>query len=76
MNVDWRRDVTLVDGPTDQLDHSSIRESYGGKIGIEFSLDLSVFPNGFAIVQAVIYHQKVAIHAIGKQGQEGKKIYE
>jgi 4-hydroxy-3-polyprenylbenzoate decarboxylase len=34
-NVDWRRDVTIVDGPTDQLDHSSLRESFGGKIGID-----------------------------------------
>ena len=34
-NVDWSRDVTIVDGPTDQLDHSSIRDSFGGKIGID-----------------------------------------
>ncbi len=34
-NVDWRRDVTLVDGPVDQLDHSAIQDSYGGKIGID-----------------------------------------
>jgi 4-hydroxy-3-polyprenylbenzoate decarboxylase len=34
-NVDWRRDVTVVDGPVDQLDHSAIEDSYGGKIGID-----------------------------------------
>ncbi len=34
-NVDWRRDVTLVDGPVDQLDHSAVRDSYGAKIGID-----------------------------------------
>ncbi len=34
-NVDWRRDVTIVDGPIDQLDHSSFRDSFGGKIGID-----------------------------------------
>lgn len=34
-NVDWRRDITIVDGPVDQLDHSAIRDSYGGKIGID-----------------------------------------
>lgn len=34
-NVDWRRDITLVDGPVDQLDHSAIRDSFGGKIGID-----------------------------------------
>ncbi|NDJ75463.1 MAG: menaquinone biosynthesis decarboxylase [Chloroflexi bacterium] len=34
-NVDWRRDVTVVDGPVDQLDHSAIHDSYGGKIGID-----------------------------------------
>ena len=34
-NVDWLRDVTVVDGPVDQLDHCAIRDSYGGKIGID-----------------------------------------
>jgi 4-hydroxy-3-polyprenylbenzoate decarboxylase len=34
-NVDWRRDVTVVDGAVDQLDHSAIMDSYGGKIGID-----------------------------------------
>jgi len=34
-NVDWKRDITLVEGPVDQLDHSSIRDSFGGKIGID-----------------------------------------
>jgi 4-hydroxy-3-polyprenylbenzoate decarboxylase len=34
-NVDWRRDITVVDGPTDQLDHSSMRDSFGGKLGID-----------------------------------------
>jgi 4-hydroxy-3-polyprenylbenzoate decarboxylase len=33
--VDWRRDVTVVDGAVDQLDHSAILDSYGGKIGID-----------------------------------------
>jgi 4-hydroxy-3-polyprenylbenzoate decarboxylase len=33
--VDWRRDITVVDGPVDQLDHSAIQDSYGGKIGID-----------------------------------------
>jgi 4-hydroxy-3-polyprenylbenzoate decarboxylase len=34
-NVDWRRDVTIVDGAVDQLDHSAIMDSYGGKIGVD-----------------------------------------
>jgi 4-hydroxy-3-polyprenylbenzoate decarboxylase len=34
-NVDWRRDVTIVDGAVDQLDHSSLQDSYGGKIGVD-----------------------------------------
>lgn len=34
-NVDWRRDITVVDGAVDQLDHSSIQDSYGGKIGLD-----------------------------------------
>ena len=34
-NVDWRRDTVIVDGPVDQLDHSSVRDSFGGKIGID-----------------------------------------
>jgi 4-hydroxy-3-polyprenylbenzoate decarboxylase len=34
-NVDWRRDSIIVEGPVDQLDHASIRNSFGGKIGID-----------------------------------------
>jgi 4-hydroxy-3-polyprenylbenzoate decarboxylase len=34
-NVDWKRDVVVVDGPVDQLDHSAVRDSFGGKIGID-----------------------------------------
>jgi len=34
-NVDWRRDTTIVDGPVDHLDHSAVRHSYGGKIGVD-----------------------------------------
>ncbi len=34
-NVNWRRDVTVVDGAVDQLDHSAIEDSYGGKLGID-----------------------------------------
>ena len=34
-NVDWKRDITLVEGAVDQLDHSSVRDSFGGKIGVD-----------------------------------------
>ncbi|MCL4506783.1 MAG: menaquinone biosynthesis decarboxylase [Chloroflexi bacterium] len=34
-NIDWKRDVTVVEGAVDQLDHSAIRNSFGGKIGID-----------------------------------------
>ena len=34
-NVDWKRDVTIVEGAVDQLDHSAVRDSFGGKIGID-----------------------------------------
>ncbi len=34
-NVDWRRDVVIVDGPLDDLDHASPRPAFGGKIGID-----------------------------------------
>lgn len=34
-NVDWKRDITVVEGPVDQLDHSAFRDSYGGKIGVD-----------------------------------------
>jgi 4-hydroxy-3-polyprenylbenzoate decarboxylase len=34
-NVDWQRDITVVEGPVDQLDHSAVRNSFGGKIGID-----------------------------------------
>jgi 4-hydroxy-3-polyprenylbenzoate decarboxylase len=34
-NVDWQRDVTVVEGPLDVLDHSSPYPLRGGKIGID-----------------------------------------
>jgi len=34
-NVDWKRDVTIVEGPVDHLDHSAARHSLGGKIGVD-----------------------------------------
>ena len=34
-NVDWQRDVTIVEGPLDVLDHSSPHPVRGGKIGID-----------------------------------------
>lgn len=34
-NVDWRRDIVVVEGPTDALDHASPLPHYGGKIGID-----------------------------------------
>ena len=34
-NVDAKRDLVLVDGPTDDLDHAAIRHRFGGKLGID-----------------------------------------
>jgi 4-hydroxy-3-polyprenylbenzoate decarboxylase len=34
-NVDWGRDLVLIDGAVDHLDHASYRHSYGGKIGVD-----------------------------------------
>src|SRR5450759_353028 len=34
-NVDWQRDIIITPGPVDQLDHASVRSSYGGKIGVD-----------------------------------------
>jgi 4-hydroxy-3-polyprenylbenzoate decarboxylase len=34
-NVDWKRDITVVEGPLDALDHSSPLPRFGGKIGID-----------------------------------------
>jgi 4-hydroxy-3-polyprenylbenzoate decarboxylase len=34
-NVDWSRDVVIVEGPVDHLDHASYRHSFGGKIGVD-----------------------------------------
>lgn len=34
-NVDWERDVIVVQGALDQLDHSASSRSYGAKIGID-----------------------------------------
>ena len=34
-NVDPKRDLVLTEGPLDQLDHSSVLPSYGGKLGFD-----------------------------------------
>jgi 4-hydroxy-3-polyprenylbenzoate decarboxylase len=34
-SVDWRRDVLVLDGPIDRLDHASPRPGVGAKIGID-----------------------------------------
>jgi 4-hydroxy-3-polyprenylbenzoate decarboxylase len=34
-NIDPRRDVVLVDGPMDDLDHAAARHRFGGKMGID-----------------------------------------
>ncbi len=34
-NVDWRRDVVVVDGPCDILDHATPYYAAGAKIGID-----------------------------------------
>ena len=34
-NVDSKRDLVLVEGPTDDLDHAALRHRFGGKLGID-----------------------------------------
>jgi 4-hydroxy-3-polyprenylbenzoate decarboxylase len=34
-NIDPKRDLLLLDGPTDDLDHAAIRHRFGGKLGID-----------------------------------------
>jgi 4-hydroxy-3-polyprenylbenzoate decarboxylase len=34
-NVDARRDIVIVDGPMDDLDHAALRHRFGGKMGID-----------------------------------------
>jgi len=34
-NVDPARDLVVVEGPVDDLDHASLRPKYGGKLGID-----------------------------------------
>lgn len=34
-NVDWKRDTVIIEGPVDQLDHATDKDSFGGKIGID-----------------------------------------
>lgn len=39
-NVDWSKDVVIVDGAVDHLDHASYQHSFGGKIGIDATAKL------------------------------------
>lgn len=34
-NIDPKRDIVVIDGPSDDLDHASIRHRFGGKLGID-----------------------------------------
>jgi 4-hydroxy-3-polyprenylbenzoate decarboxylase len=34
-NIDPRRDLMVLEGPTDDLDHAAVRHRYGGKLGID-----------------------------------------
>lgn len=34
-NIDPARDITVVEGPMDDLDHASLRPNYGGKMGLD-----------------------------------------
>ena len=34
-NIDPRRDLVLVDGPMDDLDHAALRHRFGGKLGVD-----------------------------------------
>ena len=34
-NIDPSRDLVIVDGPADDLDHASVRHRFGGKLGID-----------------------------------------
>lgn len=34
-NVDWNKDIMVMNGAVDHLDHASYAHSYGGKIGID-----------------------------------------
>jgi 4-hydroxy-3-polyprenylbenzoate decarboxylase len=34
-NIDPARDLVVVEGPTDDLDHAALRHRYGGKLGVD-----------------------------------------
>jgi 4-hydroxy-3-polyprenylbenzoate decarboxylase len=34
-SIDPARDLVIVEGPTDDLDHAALRHRYGGKLGID-----------------------------------------
>jgi 4-hydroxy-3-polyprenylbenzoate decarboxylase len=34
-NIDPRRDLVLLEGPMDDLDHAALRHRYGGKLGVD-----------------------------------------
>jgi len=34
-NIDPSRDLLIVDGPSDDLDHASVRHRFGGKLGVD-----------------------------------------
>ena len=35
LNIDPKRDLVIVDGPMDDLDHAALRHRFGGKLGVD-----------------------------------------
>ncbi len=80
-NVDWQRDITVVDGPVDQLDHSAIKDSYGGKIGIDATRkpgrrygppDMAASADALDAIEGITWHEPlpgVLLVAVDKAGR-------
>jgi 4-hydroxy-3-polyprenylbenzoate decarboxylase len=34
-NIDPKRDLVILEGPMDDLDHAALRHRYGGKLGVD-----------------------------------------
>ena len=61
-NVDWERDVVVVHGAVDQLDHAAPKRSYGTKVGIDATAKTS--DDGYSRVWPEVVRMSPEIQAM------------
>src|SRR5260370_40873037 len=68
-NIDPTRDLLIVDGPSDDLDHASVRHRFGGKLGIDATEKSDMDAIGQPWPDAVVTRAYIRA-VVARRGQE------